>query len=96
MTWHTIRYDRIHDFKQSWPCHGLPDDFDSISVETDSQGNVVDIEAYVHHGDGSNELLEWREFDGPALNALVQDCIEFGDISDAPEPREPTHTAPTP
>nr|WP_250807860.1 hypothetical protein [Neorhizobium tomejilense] len=88
MTWHTIRYDIISDFKQSWPCHGLPDDFDSLSVETAENGDLVDIEAYVHHEDGTDELLEWREFDGPALSALVQDCIKLGDISDMSSPRE--------
>lgn len=88
MTWHTIRYDLISEFKQSWPCHGLPDDFDSLSVETAANGDVVDLEAYVHNDDGTNELLEWREFDGPALSALVQDCITLGDVTDIAAPRE--------
>lgn len=96
MTWHTIRYDIISDFKQSWPCHGLPDDFDSLSVETDEKGDVVDIEAYVHHEDGTNEQLEWREFDGTAFAALVRDCIETGDITDPSASRAPIHArAPT-
>jgi hypothetical protein len=86
MTWHTIRYDGIADFKASWPCHGLPDDFGSLSVETDSKGDVVDIEAYAHHEDGSNEQLDWREFDGPALSALVDDCVASGDITDEASP----------
>jgi len=93
MTWHTIRYDRINDLKGSWPCHGLPDDFDSLSVETDHRGDVVDIEAYVHHPDGTDEQLEWREFDGPALKALVDDCVEFGDVSDTPAPSAPSAPA---
>lgn len=99
MTWYTIRYDHIEDLKSRWPCHGLPDDFDSLSVETDPRGNVVDIEAYVHHSDGTDEKLEWREFDGPALKALVDDCIKFGDVSDAPAPSAPAApavTAPAP
>jgi hypothetical protein len=77
---HTIRYDLINDFKASWPCHGLPDDLHSLTVETDTKGDVVDIEAYTHHDDGTNEQLEWREFDGAALSALVADCITLGDI----------------
>ena len=89
MTWHTIRYDRIADLKAAWPCHGLPDDFDSLSVETDAKGDVVDIEAYVHHSDGTDELLEWHEFDGPALKALVDDCVKFGDITDELSPVTP-------
>ncbi|MCZ7861760.1 hypothetical protein O9X98_10250 [Agrobacterium salinitolerans] len=90
MTWHTIRYDRIADLKAAWPCHGLPDDFDSLSVETDEKGDIVDLEAYVNHPDGSNEQLDWREFDGPALKALVDDCVEFGDISDETSPTTPS------
>lgn len=96
MTWHTIRYDRIADLKAAWPCHGLPDDFDSLSVETDSRGDVVDIEAYVNHPDGRNERLDWSEFEGPALKALVDDCVEFGDLSDesATPVAQPAPTAP--
>lgn len=93
MTWHTIRCDRINDLKDSWPCHGLPEDFDSLSVETDHRGDVVDIEAYVHHSEGTDEQLEWREFDGPALKALVDDCVKFGDVSDTPAPSGPSTPA---
>jgi hypothetical protein len=94
MTWHTIRYDRIEALKASWPCHGLPDDLGSLSVETASNGDVVDIEAYVHHTDGRDEQLDWREFDGLAFKALVDECVEFGDVSD-PDPVD-SHATPKP
>ena len=74
----TLRYDQISLFKRSWPCHGLPDELDRIVVETDGIGDVVDIEAYVHK-DGEEHPVEWREFDGAAFSALVQDCVSFGE-----------------
>ncbi|MDW9478858.1 hypothetical protein GOB57_09190 [Sinorhizobium meliloti] len=93
MTWYTIRYDRISAFKTSWPAHGLPADFDSLSVETDASGDVVDIEAYVDLPDGGSAPIEWREFDGPALKALVDDCVEYGDIADPAQPPAPPSAA---
>lgn len=86
MVWHTIRYDGIDAFKKTWPAHGLPDDLHSLSVETDANGDVVDIEAYKDHEDGSSEQIEWRDFDGQAFKALVDDCVELGDISPAASP----------
>jgi hypothetical protein len=86
----TLRHDLIAEFKASWPCHGLPDDLHSITVETDRKGDVVDIAAYEHHPDGSDELLDWHDFDGAALAALVQDAIDLGDRVD----EQPTGAAP--
>lgn len=94
MTCHTIRYDQIESFKAKWPCHGLPDNLHSLSVETDSRGEVVDIEAYEHNEDGSNSQLEWHEFDGSAFKALVDDCVEFGDVTDGTS-QEPAGTVPS-
>jgi hypothetical protein len=100
MTWFTVRHDIIDAFKRSWPCHGLPDDFHSLSVETAQNGDLVDIEAYTHHPDGTDELLDWREFDGAAFTALVQDCILKGDITEESKasasspPVSPTSPAP--
>lgn len=77
MTWFTVRYDYLDEFKRSWPCHGLPDMLHSISFEFASNGDLVDIEAY----DDSGVLMDSAEFDGPALLALSQDAQALGDIS---------------
>lgn len=75
--WRTLRWDFIDEFKKSWPCHGLPDNLHSISCR-ESNGDLVDIEAYGEAG----ELLDSGTFDGPALTALVDDCLRLGDDSD--------------
>lgn len=77
MAWFTLRWDAIETFKQSWPCHGLPDDMDSISAEFRENGDLVDIEAYA----GTGECLDTSAFDGSALLALVADCQTKGDPS---------------
>lgn len=76
--WYTIRYDALATFKQSWPCHGLPDALHSISFEYASNGDLVDIEAY----DENQKRLDSSEFDGPALLALSQDALKIGDKSE--------------
>lgn len=93
MTWYTMRYDAIDAFKATWPCHGLPDDLHSLSVETDQRGDVVDIEAYEHLENGSERPIEWRDFDGSAFAALVADCIERGDVTDRPGAPSPSEAA---
>jgi hypothetical protein len=77
MKWYTLRWDGIESFKKSWPCHGLPQDFDSISVETAPDGDVIDLECY----DSAGQLLDSETFDGPALVALIDDTIRLGDVS---------------
>lgn len=80
MNWRTIRNGDIEKFKASWPCHNLPDNLESISVQTGGNGDIVDIEAYAI--DGNNDIrLDTSDFDGPALLALCIDAVKFGDIS---------------
>lgn len=83
MTWHTVDYDFISDFKRSWPAHGLPDELDTLRAETDSRGDLVDIEALGENADGEPIVFDTHEFDGSALAALVQDCIEKGATDEA-------------
>jgi SOS-response transcriptional repressor LexA len=85
MSWHTVDQEFIERFKSTWPCHGLPDDLCSLSIETASNGDLVDIEARIALSDGSVVVVDTAEFDGSALKALVDDCQEFGQV----EPRQP-------
>lgn len=78
MAWFTLRYDGIAEFKRSWPGHGLPDSLHSVSVETASNGDLIDVEAYDEEG----RPQDTRFFDGPAFAALTQDAIVKGDISE--------------
>lgn len=81
MTWRTLRWDFIDEFKKSWPCHGLPDNLHSIScceVVGELYPTGVEIEAF----DESGKLMDTDTFDGPALVALVDDCLRLGDDSD--------------
>lgn len=78
MSLYQIERNLIDEFKQSWPCHGLPDEFDRLTVETDVRGDIVDIVAEEQLSDGSFEVLDWHEFDGPSLLALVDDCKTLG------------------
>lgn len=77
MTWRTLRWDFIDDFKKSWPCRGLPDNLHSIACELWA-GDDSRIVAY----DDAGEPMDHETFDGPALVALVDDCLRLGDDSD--------------
>lgn len=77
MTWFTLRRESIDAFKRSWPAHGLPDDLESISAEIDCFENLIDLEAY----DENEKQIDTAAFDGPALVALVADCIGKGDVT---------------
>lgn len=83
MPWQKLDYDHISRFKDAWPCHGLPDDLDSISFEFDSHGDLIDIEAQSDNG----QPLDSSDFDGPALVALSQDAqaIMAGQPTGMPE-----------
>ena len=67
----------IGEFKVSWPSHGLPDELDNIQVELD-RGCISNIELWVCSDGGELVTVDWREFNGEALSALVQDCIKIG------------------
>lgn len=78
MTWRTLRWDFIDEFKKSWPCHGLPDNLHSISCKCgEFTGHVVHVCPY----DEDGKLMDIEAFDGPALVALVDDCLRLGDES---------------
>jgi hypothetical protein len=79
MAWKILRLEQIRDFKQSWPCHGLPDDLDTLACEFADNGDLIDMEALNHDG----ETLDTHDFDGPALLALTQDCQEFGETTES-------------
>jgi len=64
-----VRLDEINTFKSQWPCHGLPDNLETITFDFDC-GDLVDIDARDDHG----RWLDSAEFDGPALLALSQDA----------------------
>jgi hypothetical protein len=74
MAWYQLNRDQIDAFKGSWPCHGLPDDLETIAFEYANNGDLVDIEAK----DANGGTLDTHKFDGPALVALSQDAKEHG------------------
>lgn len=76
MVWKTLNHVFISEFKHSWPCHGLPDDFAKLDCEFADNGDIIDLEAF----DSDGERLDTHDFDGPALLALTQDCQAFGEI----------------
>ena len=71
----TLDYTTIEDFKDSWPCNGIPE-LDSITFEFARNGDLVDIEAVA---DG--KPVDSSGFDGPALLALSQEAQDtLGEI----------------
>lgn len=64
----------IQLFKATWPCHGLPDNLDSLVFEFEPNGSLVDIEATSDTG----QLLDSTTFDGPALLALSCEAPLYG------------------
>jgi hypothetical protein len=67
-----VKLNRTHieRFKASWPCHGLPDNLNSIAFEFAANGDLVDLIARARNG----RTLASHAFDGPALLALSQDA----------------------
>jgi hypothetical protein len=78
MAWYQIDRDQLDTFRRSWPCHGLPDELDTIAFEYDVRGeeicDLIDIEAR----DEDGKLMDSSEFDGPALQALSLDAPQIG------------------
>lgn len=70
MTTKSLHYDAIElaAFKRRWPCHGLPDELESLTFVYATNGDLVDIDAR----DASDRYLDSADFDGPALLALSQ------------------------
>lgn len=69
--------NEISAFCESWPCHGLPANLDALEVEYDSNGDLVDLEAF---DEFSGNVLDHSTFDGPALAALVSDAVHKGEV----------------
>ena len=63
-----INLNQIKAFESTWPCHGFPDNLHHIHLDFE-QGDLVDIDCYSRNG----RVLNREVFDGPALNALVND-----------------------
>jgi hypothetical protein len=63
----SISRQEVEEFKDRWPCSGLPDR--AISFQFDKRnGDLVDIFPYRYA----------HLFDGPAALALSQDAQEYG------------------
>ena len=71
----------IQIFKNSWPCHGLPDNLERVDADFDFGGDLVNLYAQDHHGN----VLDTAEFDGPALAALVEDIQRKGKTAWVPK-----------
>ena len=70
----TITREYLECFQQSWPCHGIPQAVDSLIVCFDTDGDLVDYEAY----DSADSLIDLsnHDVDGRALSALFEDAKE--------------------
>lgn len=55
--------EKIQQFKSQWPCNHI--EFESIMIEIDSAGNLVDIQAQ-----------DYEKADQSAILAMVQDMID--------------------
>jgi hypothetical protein len=64
-----VSREELDTFKSQWPCHGLPDDLETVTFDFD-RGDLVDIEARDERGAWVDTSL----CDGPALVALSQDA----------------------
>lgn len=61
--------EELDAFKARWPCHGLPDNLETLTFDFDC-GDLVDIDARDDHG----RWLDSAEFDGLSLVALSEDA----------------------
>lgn len=72
--WFTIRWDMVAKFKRETPCHGLPDNLDSLSCAFDG-GKFVSVQAF----DANGEWLDTFGFNEASLYSLTLECWRFGD-----------------
>lgn len=82
-----IKRETIDNFKKSWPCHGIPDSCDGITVYLQN-GDLVDYEMY----DVENNVIEEGDDCGDALSALFHDAEKNSHGEDVSRLRYTTKT----